>query len=138
MQSLGICVIGAGDMGNQHLGAWKRVEATRLVATCDVREDRAAAAKEKHGVRRAYLRYQDAIDAEGVDVVSVCVPSSLHAEVCVYALQAGKHVLCEKPAALTLEDADRMAEAAAKSGKHFAFGFCRRFGPEVAQLQSLV
>jgi UDP-N-acetylglucosamine 3-dehydrogenase len=138
MQTLGICVIGAGDMGNRHLDAWKRVEATRLVATSDVQQERAETARERVGAERAYRHYQDAIEAEGVDVVSVCVPSSLHADVSVHALRAGKHVLCEKPAALTLEDADRMAEAAAESPARLAFGFCRRFGPEIGDLRQAV
>jgi predicted dehydrogenase len=129
---LGVVIVGAGDMGTRHATHWQGVGA-RVVAVVDADVARAAAAAAPSGARYGpdlapYLHDPD------VHVVSVCTPTYLHAGFTVAALEAGKHVLCEKPAALTLADAHAMRDAAAVSGRELRIGFMRRFDPAYAPL----
>ena len=123
----GVAIIGAGDMGARHARHWAATGA-RIVAVFDPDETRAVALARPYGAV-ACSQEGDAIDAAGVDVVSVCAPTHHHARVTVRALSHGKDVLCEKPVALTLEDADAMAEAEMGSGRRLRIGFMRRFDP---------
>lgn len=77
-------------------------------------------------------------DLPDVDVVDICLPTDLHAEFAVKALDAGKHVVCEKPMAISLAEADRMIAAAERAGKRLMIGHCIRFWPEYVELTRLV
>lgn len=123
----GVAVIGAGDMGARHAAHWAATGA-RIVAIFDPDASRALALARRHGAV-ACTREADAVGATGVDVVSVCTPTHQHADVTVLALEAGRDVLCEKPVALTVADADRMASAERASGRRLRIGFMRRFDP---------
>lgn len=123
----GVAVIGAGDMGARHAAHWAATGA-RVAVVCDPDAARAAALAERHGAEVA----QDPLEAvarPGVSVVSVCTPTHLHAPVTIRALDAGRDVLCEKPVALTLPDAEAMAAAERASGRRLRIGFMRRFDP---------
>ena len=80
--------------------------------------------------RRLYPSFEALLDDPTVDAVDICLPNDLHREFAVRALQAGKHVLCEKPIALTLEDADAMIAAARRAGRFLMIGHVLRFWPE--------
>ena len=133
--NLGILVIGAGDMGARHVQGWAAAGA-RVVAVCDADVKRAEAIAAPFGAE-AHAAPDALLDRADVHAVSVCTPTSTHAPFTVQALLAGKHVLCEKPAALTLSDAERMSEAAEKSGCELRIGFMRRFDPAYKQLLEL-
>ncbi|CAN5767858.1 hypothetical protein BH23DEI1_BH23DEI1_10090 [soil metagenome] len=125
--TMGVVVVGAGDMGARHATHWQAVGAC-VVAVVDRDVERASAIAGPLGAAHGgdlgpYLRH------EGVHVVSVCTPTHLHAPFTIAALEAGKHVLCEKPAALTLADAHAMRAAAVASGCELRIGFMRRFDP---------
>lgn len=129
---LGVLVIGAGDLGARHATHWRQAGA-RVVAVCDPWAERAQEVARAVGAQHAsapgpYLTRDD------VHVVSVCTPTFLHEKYAVAALQAGKHVLCEKPVALTLGAAERMRAAAQHSGLQLRIGLMRRFDPAQAQL----
>ena len=138
MEQLGVCVIGAGDMGRQHSRCWSQTEGIRMVAVADVDEERAQKAAADFGFEKWTTDYREALELEGVDVVSVCVPSSYHRECSVAAMRRGLHVLCEKPIALTEEDALAMIDAADQTGVKFALGFCKRFSNLIRRLQEIV
>lgn len=138
MRELGICVLGAGDMGNTHLAAWGKVEGARLVAVADVDEERARAAAGKHGVASWFTDLGEALGREGVDVVSVCLPSCLHREATEAALRAGKDVLCEKPIALTIADAESMIACRDQTGRKLGIAFCKRHLPQLRKLRELI
>src|SRR4051812_10243202 len=106
-----ICIIGCGDMGTQHASAWRRREDCRVVAVHDVDAARRETLAQACGAR-AYADVKEAIGHPGVQIVSVCTPVCFHAEVSCTAMRLGKHVLCEKPIALTLAQADEMIETA--------------------------
>ena len=124
-------VVGAGDMGARHARHWAAAGA-RVVAVVDPDLPRAAAAAAETGAAaRSDLHGALALRP---DVVSVCTPTFLHASTTLAALAAGAHVLCEKPAALTLADAFAMRAAAVAAGRELRIGFMRRFDPALDAL----
>lgn len=138
MQHLNVCVVGAGDMGTQHIKGWQKVPDVEVVAVCDTDEERARAAQEVYGVPRAYIDPEDALGHPGLDAVSVCIPTCWHRAVSEAAMRRGYHVLCEKPLAMTVEDGEAMLIAAEETGVKFALGFCKRFLPQVHKTRELV
>ena len=127
-QQLNVCVVGCGALGTVHAEAWQRLPNAKVVAVVDIIEVRAKILAEKCGLDAWYLDYRD-VPLEGVDVVSVCVPTCSHSEISVYAAEHGKHVISEKPIALTLEGAEAMIRAAEENGVKLALGFMRRHSP---------
>ncbi|MGQ9733298.1 MAG: Gfo/Idh/MocA family protein [Candidatus Zipacnadales bacterium] len=138
MKELGICVLGAGDMGHAHLAAWNKVCGTRLVALADIDEQRRQAAAEKHGVAAVFADIQEAITQDGVDIVSVCLPTYLHRAASEAAMHAGRDVLCEKPIALTLTDAEAMIACRDQTRRKLGIAFCKRHLPQLTKLRELV
>ena len=103
--AVNVCIIGCGFMGKQHAQAWKDRGDCDVVAVCDPFEEwRLELAEEMSAV--PYEHWEEAIEHEGLDVVSVCTPTFLHKEITCFAASLGRHVLCEKPLAKTLEEAD--------------------------------
>ena len=136
-RKLGVCVVGAGAMGARHAEGWSTVDEARLIAVADVDEGRARRLAEEYGFVRWTTDYREVVASDEVDVVSVCTPAFYHPEVAVFAAQQGKHVLCEKPIALTLEGADRMIDAARSSGVKLGIGFQLRFSKATKELKKL-
>jgi UDP-N-acetyl-2-amino-2-deoxyglucuronate dehydrogenase len=108
-------IIGCGRIAPRHAQSFQQVAAAQLVAVADVKPSRAQNFAKEYDVA-AYTDYQTLLERRDVDAVSVCVPSGLHAQVAIDAMQAGKHVLVEKPIAINLADADRMIEVSKSSG----------------------
>jgi predicted dehydrogenase len=115
-KELTIGIIGNGAIGNVHADAFRATGAGRLAALCDVDPAKLAATGDKFGVPAA-ARFSDyrQLLASDVDAVLVCVPNAFHAEMAVAALQAGKHVLLEKPCAMNAEQAAKIVAAAKKA-----------------------
>ncbi len=129
MKEISIGIIGIGNMGSEHcrnLVAGKCPE-IQPVAVADLREERLDWARENlpEGIRR-YASGQELIARDGCDAVLIAVPHPLHAELAIAAMEAGKHVLCEKPMAVTARDAARMLETAERTGKTLALMFNQR------------
>ncbi|MFQ5811542.1 MAG: Gfo/Idh/MocA family protein, partial [Armatimonadota bacterium] len=93
MSRLGICVLGAGDMGRTHLGAWQTVPGAEPVAVADIDEERAQSAKEEFGVGACFRAIEEALDQPGIDIASVCLPTYLHSTASESAMRRGIHVL---------------------------------------------
>lgn len=136
-ERLGICVVGAGDMGRQHARAWTRSEAGRVVAIADPDGERASALAAEVGAK-PLADYREAILDPAVQAVSVCTPTGFHAEVAVFAAEHGRHVLSEKPISIALEGADAMIAAARRNNVRLAVGHLRRFQPTVLKLKELI
>ncbi|MFW6133342.1 MAG: Gfo/Idh/MocA family protein [Planctomycetota bacterium] len=120
-----VCIIGCGARGKGHAKTWAARDDARVVAVFDTDAQRAAELAAEHDAT-AHDSYRDAIAQEGVNVVSVCVPTHLHAEVTCFAAEQGRHVFCEKPLALTVEDGERMLEAVGSNGVVFSPCFQHR------------
>lgn len=138
-------VIGAGGSvaRMRHVPAFQvaaREGLAELVAICDPVATALGEAGEEFGIpaEARYLDYQDVLARDDIDLVSVATPNSLHEPIAIAALQAGKHVLCEKPLALSLAGARRMAAAAEEAGRVTAVNHRYRWIPAARYLKELV
>jgi len=123
-------IIGCGGIANgKHMPALSKLDNVEMVAFCDIIRERAEAAAKKYGTEDAkvYVDYKELLKDETIEVVHVCTPNKSHADITVDALEAGKHVMCEKPMAKTAADARRMVEAAKRTGKKLTIGYQNRF-----------
>lgn len=127
----GIGVIGCGTIAQSaHLPAVARLrDRARLVGVADVRAEAAENAAKTWGAEAAYTDYHELLDRSDVDVVIVATPEFLHAEQVSAAAAAGKHILCEKPMAPSVDEADAMLAATRAAGVVFMVGHSRRFSP---------
>jgi predicted dehydrogenase len=114
-----------------------QIDEARLTAVADIKHNRADNFSKKYGVP-AHYDHRALLDRPDIDAVSICVPSGLHAKVAVDALEAGKHVLVEKPIALTLDDADRMIGLAEKKGLRLGVVLQNRYNSPMQQVRRLV
>jgi predicted dehydrogenase len=123
-----IGIIGAG-IGSAHLGGYKQSPQANVVAICDMNTERAREMAASHGYTDVaiYADYHEMIEKAGLDGVSVGVPNKFHRPIAVDLLDAGLHVLCEKPLALTAADGQLIADAAARNGKNCMVGQVNRF-----------
>ncbi len=147
---LKVGIVGFGFMGRMHFQHWQLVPDTKIVAICDanpnIKEDTKKAVGNIKGAEGQIdldsvplFRDLDEMLAKAKpDVISLTLPTYLHAECSEKALSQGVHVLCEKPMALTVADCDRMIQAARKSGKILQIGHCVRFWPEYAKAKEIV
>ncbi|MCI3270764.1 Gfo/Idh/MocA family protein [Streptomyces cylindrosporus] len=124
--------IGTGFIGSVHARAALQAGA-RLAGVVSSTPERSQAAAQALGAARAYASAEDLIDDDGVDVVHICTPNHLHAPLAVRALAAGKHVICEKPLALTSAEAAGLVEAANSSGRIATVPFVYRYYPLVRE-----
>jgi predicted dehydrogenase len=145
--SIGVAVIGAGMVGRAHASAYRNAStvfgldglAPRLVAVADTHQPFAADAASRYGFERAETDWRAVVDRPDVHAVSICVANSLHREITEAALAAGKHVLCEKPLAPSVADAEAMVEAAAAvPGRINAVGFTFRRSPAINAIKQQV
>lgn len=130
-------MIGCGGISNGHLGAMKNIPAARPVALVDIDENRAKECAEKYGVDRYHTDMHDAL-TDDVDAVIVCLPHYLHIGAVLAATEAGKHVLTEKPMAISLKEADDMIEAAQKSEVTLMVGQVLRFRQGNVEVKRLI
>ena len=119
-------VVGLG-MGQGHAQGYQSHPGAELVALCDVDEARLQSVAAKMGVPEQYTDTRKMFRQAGLDAVSIAVPNKFHAPLTIAALQAGLHVLCEKPMATTVKEAERMQEAARKARKNLMINFSFRF-----------
>ena len=130
-------LIGCGRVAPRHAESLSTLPGARLVAVADVREARAERfAAQYHAA--AHTDYHALLARQDVDVVNICTPSGLHAQMAIEAMQAGKHVIVEKPIALTLDDADRMIEAARACGVKLCVVLQNRYNPPMQDLKQVV
>ena len=145
-------IVGVGFMGKMHFNVYKNYPKARVVALADVDpvkragdwsriggnvEDKRAANVDLSGIR-VYSKAEELFKDECVDVVDITLPTFLHAKYAVAALKAGKHVICEKPMALTLADCDRMMAAAKAAKRTLVIAHCIRFWPEWTVLKQII
>jgi predicted dehydrogenase len=139
-KKLRVGVIGAG-IGHLHLIGYAKADNVEIAAICDINEDRARHAAKEFGSAHVFTNHKTMLTEAHVDAVSVCTPNALHAEMVIDCLEAGKHVLCEKPMADTLDGARRIvgaASAAEKRGQVFMMAMNNRFRADSAFLKKQV
>lgn len=133
MKRLRMGIIGAGGIAqNRHIPAFLQMQhKVELTAVHDMNQQRAVEVAEKFGIPSVCENYHDVF--KKVDAVAICTPNKFHADISVAALEAGVHVLCEKPMAITAEECERMVQASRKAGKLLSIGYHYRY-TEAGQL----
>ena len=126
-------IIGCGGIANgKHMPALKKVPNVEMVAFCDIIVERAEKAKKDFGTpdAKVYEDYKQLLEDKSIDVVHVLTPNRCHSFITVDALDAGKHVMCEKPMAINSAEAQKMLDAAKRSGKKLTIGYQNRQRPD--------
>lgn len=139
-KSLNVAIIGCGGIGtSKHMPSLAKIAEVKMTAFCDIIPERAQDAAKKFGVEgaKAYTDYRELLKDKTIDVVHVCTPNKSHADITVAALEAGKHVMCEKPMAKTAADALRMLEAAKRTGRKLTIGYQNRYRSDSQYLKKL-
>ncbi len=130
MKTLRIGIIGCGGIANgKHMPSLKVIKECEMVAFCDIIPERAAKAAVEFGTpdARTYTDYKELLKDDRIDAVHVCTPNRSHSFITVDALEAGKHVMCEKPMAINSAEAKKMLDAAKRTGKKLSIGYQSRF-----------
>lgn len=144
MKKINVAVIGAGWIGDVHCECYTRVipmiqdAEVHLHTVADIYEPNAVKAKNKYRFERYVTDWREAVSNPEIDLIDVCVDNKFHKEIVVEALKNGKHVLCEKPLASSLEEAEYMTEEAQKSGLVNVIDFNYRKVPALAQIKQLI
>ena len=145
MKAIGVGLIGTGYMGKCHALAWTGVKAVfgdtpdiRLASLCEVTPELAAKKAAEFGFAKSAADWRALIADPAVDVVSVTTPNQFHAEMAVAALEAGKHVWCEKPMAPKFAEAEQMSAAARRSGKAAILGYNYIQNPAMRYIRKLL
>lgn len=130
MRHVHVGMIGCGGIAfGKHLPSLAKIPEVKITAFFDVSQERAQDAKSKFGTpdARVYDNVQALLADPDVHVVHVCTPNDTHAEISIAAMEAGKHVLCEKPMAKTSVDAQRMLEVSERTGRKLSIAYQNRF-----------
>lgn len=142
MKKLKFGIIGCGGIANvKHLPALAVFgDEIELTYFCDIIEERAVEAAKQYGISGAKVctDYKELLKDETIDVIHVLTPNVSHCPITCDSLEAGKHVLCEKPMAITYEESQKMMEAAKKAGKKLTIGYQNRFRKDTLQLRSAI
>ena len=133
---LKIAIVGTGIIAKRHVEAIAQLDDVELVAVCDINEEKAKAFSETCAVPY-FLNYKDIPKGVDCDAVILNLPHGLHCEVSEFFLNAGKHVLCEKPMATSVEECKRMIAAAEKNGKKLAIGHVQRYMESIRTVKQI-
>ncbi len=131
-----LAIIGCGRIGRRH--AEQVQKAGKLVAVCDIIEERAASLAAEYGVNYYLSADEMLLKEKGLTIAAVCTPNGLHAEHSILCLDAGLHVLCEKPLAITVAAGQKMLDAAVKNNKKLLVVKQNRYNPPVLALKDLL
>lgn len=137
MKKLGVAVIGTGFWGKNHARVYNELDSTELIAICDINAERAKAIAKQFGVA-AYTDSTEMLKNEKIEALSICTWSTILATEASKALNAGKHVLVEKPMATNTQQAKKLVETAKQNNLHLTVGFLMRFIPGLQHIRQAV
>ncbi|MDE0012953.1 MAG: Gfo/Idh/MocA family oxidoreductase [Candidatus Poribacteria bacterium] len=135
---VGAAIVGLGWPGIQHLKGYIADPRSEVIAVCDLDKGHAQEVATEYKIPRVYTNHLEMLENGDIDAVSVCLPNFLHAPISIDALNAGKHVLCEKPPARSAQEAKAMADAAAENDKTLMYALVQRFDGSTQTLKQLV
>jgi len=137
LRKVNMAVVGCGFWGKNHARIYSELEKADLIAVADLNEDAACALGERYGAD--YHRDPaDLIKRDDIDAISICTPTVTHADIALEAIEAGKHILVEKPLTSTVAEAESLIAASEKAGVKLTVGFVERFNPGVIEALRLV
>ncbi len=135
---LRVVVIGLGTISDMHVKSYAENKEAELFGLCDVNQDRAKAKAALYNVKHVFTDPDDVFLNPEVDAVSICTWNKTHAQLAIRALSAGKHVLVEKPLAMTVKEAEDVQQAVNESGSILQVGYVRRFGTNAQVLKTFI
>ncbi len=139
MDKIKVAIIGCGTIANAaHIPAYLRSGKAEIKYFCDLIPEKAQACVEKYGCGKAVVDYHDFLNDPELDAVSVCTHNDFHSIISIDFLKAGKHVMCEKPAARVLSEALEMQKTAHETGKVLNIGVCNRFNTYVNKIKDII
>lgn len=130
---LKVGLVGVGGISGAHIPAWNEMEDAELVAICDIRTER----MEKYPDKRHYTDFDEMLANEELDILDICLPTYLHADFAVKAMEKGINVITEKPISLKNEDVERVYSTAEKNNVKFMVAQVLRFWPEYELLKEI-
>ncbi len=130
---LKVALVGVGGISTAHINAWKRIEGAELVAICDIRPEQ----MEKYPEQRRYTDFDQMLKNEKIDILDICLPTYLHTEFAIKALNKKINVLCEKPISLKKGDVNKIYTAAKKNNVKFMVAQVLRFWPEYSVIKKV-
>ncbi|MGA2976851.1 MAG: Gfo/Idh/MocA family oxidoreductase [Spirochaetia bacterium] len=138
MRTINVGLIGAGGIAQSHCRAISEIEGTRIVAVCDLIRERAEKTAAEWKIPHVYENYHEMLKRESIEAVTVATYNQAHRAPTVDSLRAGKHVLCEKPMAATLDDAAAMTRAARETGKLLMIALKTRYSERMMAAKGIV
>jgi predicted dehydrogenase len=135
---LSVGVIGLGWAGQQHLDAYSALDGVKVIALAGLEEPARTVLAERYGIEHHVDRWEELLELDGLDAVSVAVPTFLHAPIAIAALERGLHVLSEKPIARNESEARSMVEAARAAGRVLDVGFNHRQRGDIRKLKDVI
>ena len=130
---LKVAVVGVGGISGAHIPAWEEIKEVELVALCDIRQERL----DQYPKKRHYNDFKEMLEKEEIDILDICLPTYLHADYAVMAMEKGINVICEKPISLKEEDVERVYSTAKKNNVKFMIAQVLRFWPEYELLKEI-
>ena len=131
---LKVALVGVGGISGAHIPAWEERRDAELVALCDIRAEQMEKYKNKH----CYTDFDEMLKNEEIDILDICLPTYLHAEFAIKAMNMGINVICEKPVEMSVAALDEMLAAADKSGKFFTVHQNRRWDVDFLAMKQIV
>ena len=138
MKRVGMGLVGSGFLADVYARCYREIPGVELVAVSSRTEEHARGFAERFGVRAWYTSYEEMLKRDDVDAVNICVPNHLHAPATISAAEHGKHVLCTKPLAVSMDQADEMVEACRSSGVILMYGENWLYTPAAERMREIV
>lgn len=130
---LKVAVVGVGGISGAHIPVWEEMEDAELIALCDIRPEQ----MEEYEGKNHYTDFEEMLNNEEIDILDICLPTFLHADYAIKAMERGINVICEKPISLNEEDIDRVYSTAEKNNVKFMVAQVLRFWPEYELLKEI-
>jgi len=139
MSKIKVAIIGCGTIANHaHIPSYMKNEDAEIIYFCDIDRERAEKAVKEYGCGTAITDYRELLNDPEVDAVSICTPNNVHASIAIECMRAGKHVLCEKPAARTYAEALEMQKVQHDTGVTLNIGVVNRFNTSVNMIKNMI
>jgi len=138
LKKIGIGLVGAGFLADKFAACYRQDPRVKLVAVTSKTEKHAERLAEKYGIEAWYTNYEKMFKRDDIDAVNVCVPNFLHSSVTISAAEHGKHVLCTKPLAISIDQADRMVKTCRRAGVKLMYGENWLYTPAAERIRKII
>ncbi|OAK67097.1 Gfo/Idh/MocA family protein [Lederbergia galactosidilytica] len=138
MEKVKVAVIGCGTISPNHIKAYTKNERTDIKYLVDIRPERAKKLAEKFHVPHTTTDFREILHDKELEAVSICTPNDTHAKIAIACLDAGKHVLCEKPAAINMKQVNEMKAAAERNKRILNIGVVNRYNTAVNKIKEMI